>query len=68
LPWPEIDSEKALGWIEGRTGLKLAASQTEAVRLALGSKVLVITGGPGVGKGDLAIARLKISTSACSMR
>src|SRR6188472_1227074 len=48
LSWPEIDPEKALPWIEGKTGLSLAESQAAAIRLALTSKVLVITGGPGV--------------------
>src|SRR5215208_6884616 len=46
LPWPEIDPEKALPWIEGKTDLSLADSQTAATQLALESKVLVITGGP----------------------
>ena len=50
LPWPHIDPEKALPWIGRRTGLSLAESQVAAIRLALLSKVLVITGGPGVGK------------------
>src|ERR1039457_107578 len=50
LPWPYIDPEKALPWIEQKIGLALAESQIAAVRLALLSKVLVITGGPGVGK------------------
>ena len=53
LPWPEIDATKAIGWVEGKTGLVLADSQREAVRLALRSKTLVITGGPGVGKTTL---------------
>lgn len=47
LPWSEIDADKALPWIEQKTGLTLAASQAEAIRLALKSKVMVITGGPG---------------------
>src|ERR1700680_3443282 len=38
----------------------LAESQQEAVRLALSSKVLVITGGPGVGKTTLIDAILRI--------
>ena len=38
----------------------LAASQREAVRLALRSKLLVITGGPGVGKTTLVNAILRI--------
>ena len=50
LPWPSIDPEKALPWIEQKTALSLAESQIAAIRLALVSKVLVITGGPGVGK------------------
>lgn len=60
LPWPDIDADKALPWVESSVGLTLAASQTEAVRLALRSKVLVITGGPGVGKTTLVNAILRI--------
>src|SRR5919199_1722002 len=52
-PWPAIDAEKALPWVEERTKRALAPSQREAARLALASKVLVITGGPGVGKTTL---------------
>jgi exodeoxyribonuclease V alpha subunit len=59
-PWPDIDAAKAMTWVEGKTGLALAPSQQEAVRLALNSKVLVITGGPGVGKTTLVNAILKI--------
>ena len=60
VPWTEIDADKALPWIEGRTGLTLAASQVEAIRLALRSKVLVITGGPGVGKTTIVNSILRI--------
>ena len=49
-PWPQIDPAKALPWVETQLGVTLAPGQREAVRLALSSKVLVITGGPGVGK------------------
>ncbi len=49
-PWPEIDLGKALPWVEGKTGKALSPSQAEAVRLVLGAKLAVITGGPGVGK------------------
>ena len=49
-PWPVIEANKAIPWVQGRTGLALAPSQREAVRLVLAAKVLVITGGPGVGK------------------
>ena len=50
LPWPWIDPDKALRWVEKHIGLALADSQVAAIRLALMSKVLVMTGGPGVGK------------------
>jgi exodeoxyribonuclease V alpha subunit len=51
---------KAIPWVERRTGLQLATRQREAVRIALASKVLVITGGPGVGKTALVNSILKI--------
>ena len=60
LPWPRIDPDKALPWIEQHTGLTLAKSQSAAIRLALSSKVLVITGGPGVGKTTIVNAILRI--------
>ena len=60
LPWPYIDPEKALPWIEQKTGLSLAESQIAAIRLALLSKVMVITGGPGVGKTTIVNAILRI--------
>ena len=59
-PWPDIDADKALPWIEKKTGLTLAPSQTEAIRLALRSKVMVITGGPGVGKTTIVNSILQI--------
>jgi exodeoxyribonuclease V alpha subunit len=60
LPWPHIDPDKALPWIEQKTGLSLAESQVAAIRRALRSKVLVITGGPGVGKTTIVNAILRI--------
>jgi exodeoxyribonuclease V alpha subunit len=59
-PWPLIDADKAIPWVEKRTKLALAESQIAAVRVALTSKVLVITGGPGVGKTTLVNSILAI--------
>jgi exodeoxyribonuclease V alpha subunit len=59
-PWGSIDAGKAIGWVEQRLGLQLAPSQQAAVALALASKLLVITGGPGVGKTTLINAILRI--------
>ena len=52
-PWDNIDVSKAIPWVAEKTGLTLSASQQEAVHLALTSKAVVITGGPGVGKTTL---------------
>jgi exodeoxyribonuclease V alpha subunit len=60
LPWSWIDPAKALPWVEQKTGLSLAESQAAAIRLALMSKVLVITGGPGVGKTTIVNSILRI--------
>ena len=60
LPWPYIDPDKAIPWIEQKTGLKLAETQVAAVRLALLSKTMVITGGPGVGKTTIVNSILRI--------
>ncbi|KUF17292.1 helicase [Streptomyces silvensis] len=46
----DVAWDKALGWLAGRTGADLAPEQQEAVKLALTSKVAVLTGGPGCGK------------------
>src|SRR6266487_2848679 len=45
-----VDWAKALAWLRTRTGTELADEQEQAVRLALTSKVAVLTGGPGCGK------------------
>ena len=58
--WPEIDTAKAIPWIQQELGITLAASQREAVAKAVSSKVMVITGGPGVGKTTLVNAILRI--------
>jgi exodeoxyribonuclease V alpha subunit len=51
--FPAIDFDKAVGWCREKTGKELAPSQRDALKLALKSRALVITGGPGVGKTTL---------------
>ncbi|WP_329037414.1 ATP-dependent RecD-like DNA helicase [Streptomyces sp. NBC_00178] len=46
----DVDWDRALSWLAGRTGATLAPEQEAAVRLALSRKVAVLTGGPGCGK------------------
>jgi exodeoxyribonuclease V alpha subunit len=59
-PWSPSDAERAITWVEKKLSVTLAPSQRAAVGLALTSKVLVITGGPGVGKTTLVNSILKI--------
>jgi exodeoxyribonuclease V alpha subunit len=60
VPWGEFDANKTIPWVEGKTGLTLSISQREALKLALANKLVVITGGPGVGKTTLVNSILKI--------
>jgi exodeoxyribonuclease V alpha subunit len=60
LIYPPIDFEKAVAWCERRTGKTLAPSQREALKTVLGNRVVVITGGPGVGKTTLVNSILMI--------
>ncbi len=59
---PAFDADKAIPWVEQKLFIQLADSQKEAIRLALSSKLLVITGGPGVGKTTLVNSILTIMT------
>jgi exodeoxyribonuclease V alpha subunit len=59
---PDFDADKAIPWVEQKLSIQLADSQKEAIRLALSSKLLVITGGPGVGKTTLVNSILTIMT------
>jgi exodeoxyribonuclease V alpha subunit len=58
--YPPIDFEKAVAWCQKRTGKSLASSQREALKVVLANRVVVITGGPGVGKTTLVNSILMI--------
>ena len=48
-----LDIKKAVAWVQDVMNVILAPKQKEALELALTSKVMVITGGPGTGKTTL---------------
>lgn len=59
-PFPPINIEKAISWISERLLINLADGQKMAIRAAIEDKVIVITGGPGVGKTTVINAIIKI--------
>jgi len=59
-PCPRINFEKAVGWVEELLHIRLADRQRGALLKATQAKVLVITGGPGVGKTTLVNSIVKI--------
>ena len=60
LSWPNIETDKAIAWVQEKLAITLSDSQKAAVALTLTRKVTVITGGPGVGKTTLVKAILSI--------
>jgi exodeoxyribonuclease V alpha subunit len=64
-PWTG-DVDAALVWFEQRTGIGLAAQQRQAVEATARDKVVVITGGPGVGKTT--IVRAIVALMGAKMR
>ena len=59
-PCPKIDLPAAADWVQKQLGMDLAAGQKDALFGAFSHKVLVITGGPGVGKTTLIRALVKV--------
>jgi exodeoxyribonuclease V alpha subunit len=52
-PWGEIRVGQELPALRGQLGVRLAEEQQEALQVALGSRLTVITGGPGTGKSTI---------------
>ena len=61
--WASVAADQAIPWVEEKANIKLSDSQKKAVEFALSNKVLVITGGPGVGKTTLVNSILQIIQS-----
>ena len=60
LPWGTIETPAAIATAEKQSKLELSQSQRSAVSLALSNKLMIITGGPGVGKTTIINTILKI--------
>ncbi len=52
-PWRAMDLDRAVPALERRLGIRLAPGQRQAIATALTAKLVVVTGGPGVGKTTL---------------
>jgi exodeoxyribonuclease V alpha subunit len=61
--WNDIDTVKAIEWVEKKLSIQLADNQKNAIKTVISSKVTVITGGPGTGKTTLLNSILKILTA-----
>ncbi|MGD9781974.1 MAG: ATP-dependent RecD-like DNA helicase [Kiritimatiellia bacterium] len=59
-PCPKIDLSAAAEWVQKQLGMELAEGQKQAFFGAFRHKVLVITGGPGVGKTTLVRSLVKV--------
>jgi len=62
--WHGIDPRKAVAIAEADSGISLDPTQRRAIDLALTSKAVVITGGPGVGKTTLVRALVAVFEAA----
>lgn len=56
-----IDTDKAVAWVQQLLKIELAPQQKVAVSKALTDKVHIITGGPGTGKSTITNAILKVT-------
>jgi len=70
--WKDVAVDKAVAWVEEKLRLSFAPLQKEAIRKALVSKTLILTGGPGTGKTTITRAivsilnKKKVSMALCS--
>ena len=67
-PGHAIDQDKALPWVEQRSGLRACREPEAAIRLALMSKVLVITAQPGHRKTTIVESILRVLSAKGAKR
>ncbi len=65
---PVISDDGLFAWLKQKTKLTLSTSQQAAVEMMMAHKVLILTGGPGVGKTTVVNSILKIfQQQGCSI-
>ncbi|MBN1915325.1 MAG: ATP-dependent RecD-like DNA helicase [Parachlamydiales bacterium] len=57
----EVDSQKALDWLQQQIRIKLAKDQITAIQQGVQEKLHIITGGPGTGKSTITKAIIQIT-------
>lgn len=60
--WKNVNLKKAIEHVENANQIKFSVSQQEAFKNALTNKVIIITGGPGVGKTTIIKSILSVVT------
>lgn len=58
-----IDTNLAIPWVQEELDIQLAENQVRALQMALSTRVMIITGGPGTGKTTLIRSLLAIRLS-----
>jgi len=59
-PLPKIDEAAAIAWVQRKLKIELAEGQQAALRAAFRERLVIITGGPGVGKTTLVRSLIEV--------
>ena len=60
VPWPDTNAAPKIKWVEGQARINLGTEQRDALLAMLATKLMLLTGGPGVGKTAIINALLRL--------